>query len=498
MPKRIWQIMIGLLASLQVAQADPREDYRDLQNLTAAVAAIAPALGAAVDTTLLADPAIAGLMPGPAPSPDLAPLVAMPPAELQLIDLRIALVQLSIYAGTNDQLSVVRAQPGDAPKVIAIRNGTASLADVKDWIAAQDDAAAMLSDQGLHIPLVVLEGARLTLAPVDELMLNRAGGTFLLNLGTLLVDGATIGVAGAENRTVPEYAPFVVTAGSGMAQITGAQITGLGFSKTAAFSGLAVVNKGLYQPIGRSVLTNSVLRDVGAVTFLGTDDAVIRSNLITDGSHAGLVLNKTEGTDVGGNLITRTQGGSALRVTDGAAGSLIAGNLIFANTNTGVQVTRGSRDTHLVRNILSQNGGVGLSIHRSDCTQVSRNVAMENGKKGIELLSSWHAALTDNQIFGNGSAGLLIADQPNGNETLVERNVFVGNRVGLASASAHVLTLRANDFSNQFPRLVDGDLLSEAHQIMNNLTGADEIRLVAGGIEVFGGFTGACNFARDG
>ncbi len=490
--------MIGVLASLQAAQADPLDDYRDLQDLTVALAALGPQLEAANDTALLSAPALDALMQAPAVAAVPFTPAQLEPAELQLIDLRIALVQLSIYAGTNDQLSVIRAQSALEPQVIAIRNGTVSLAEVKDWIAAQPDPTNLMSDVGLRMPLVVLEGAQLILSENDVLELSRPDGTFLLNLGTLIIDLAAIGVAGPENQNVPEYAPFVVTAGSGIAQITGAQISGLGFSKTAAFSGLAVVNKGLYQPIGQSFLTHSVLRDVGAVTFLGAAEPDIHGNILTGATNAGIVLNGTDGATVSGNLITETQSGSALRITDSAAGSLIAGNLIFDNANTGIQITRGSRNTAVRDNILWRNGGVGLSIRRSDCTQVTRNVAMENSKKGIELQSSWHAAVTSNQIFGNHSSGLLVADQPNGNETLVSQNIFAGNRVGLASASAHILTLRENDFSNQFPRLVEGDLLGEAHQIMGNLTGTDEIQLVAGGIEVFGGFSGTCNFEQDG
>ncbi|MEM9788174.1 MAG: right-handed parallel beta-helix repeat-containing protein [Pseudomonadota bacterium] len=498
MPNRFCQIMIGIVASLQVAQADPLDDYRHLQNRAEAVAALAPELAQATDTSLLSDPLLTDLMPAPTGQISQTAQAKMGPAELQLIDLRIALVQLSIYAGTNDQLSVVRAQAADAPQVIAIRNGSAHLSDIRDWIADQPAPESMLSGDGLRIPLVVLEGARLILSDGDALELSRVDGTFLLNLGTLIIDGAQISVGGPENQTVPEYAPFVVTAGSGIAQISDAHITGLGFSKTAAFSGLAVVNKGLYQPIGQSFLTDSILHGVGAATFLGADDPVIQGNIVIGGTNAGLVLNRTEQAHVQGNLITQTQSGSALRITDVATGSRVTGNLIFDNENTGIQVTRGSRDTALQDNILWRNGGVGLSIQRSDCTYATGNVAMDNRKKGIELQSSWHAELTENMVFGNRSSGLLVADQPNGNETLVARNVFAGNRVGLASASAHILTLRENDFSNQFPRLVEGDLLSEAHQIMTDLTGTDEIQLVAGGIEVFGGSSAACSFERDG
>ncbi|MEJ6402671.1 right-handed parallel beta-helix repeat-containing protein [Yoonia sp. 2307UL14-13] len=498
MAKLVAQLLFGFFVSLSVATAQPQGDYEVLRDqMVVAMSQLGAPLADASDVAVLSEPALDAVLPpidGAFVPPDLA---QMPPAKLQMIDLRVALVQLSIFAGTNDQLTVVRAQPADAPQVIAIQHGSITLPEIIAWIAEQPTAEKLWTDDMLRVPLVVLDGARLIVSNGAMLQLSRTDGAFLLNLGTLIVDGGGISAAGDPNPIVPDYAPFVVTAGSGIAQISHALIENLGFSKASAFTGLSVVNKGLYPPIGQSFIIDSVLRDIGQVTLLGAPGAYVEGNILTGGTHAGLALNRTSGVVVRRNLLTKTVGSAAIKVTDGATGSQVTGNFIFDNETTGVVVTRGSRDTTLQHNVLWRNAGVGISVNRADCTRIIDNLAMENRKKGIELRTGRNATIAANRVFGNHSAGLLIADQPNGNETLVTENVFAGNRVGVASASAHMLTLRQNDLRGQFPRLVEGDLSSEANRIMRDLTGDDDLRFTVGGIEAFGGSGDACDFGGE-
>ncbi len=421
----------------------------------------------------------------------------MPAAHLSLIDLRVALVQLSIFAGTNDQLSVIRAQPGDAPKVIAIQGGSVDLSQVIRWIAEQDDADALFANDAMQVPVLILEGARLVISADEYLQLGRENGAFLLNLGTLVIDGGGIAGTIADNPKVPEFRPFAVTAGSGRAVVHDAQISHLGFGKTAAFSGFAVLNKGLYPQIGPSFVSGSVLRDVGSLTFVGSTDLRVERNVFVDAPNMAVLLNGTENALVRENILTATQSGAALRVINGANRTRIQNNIVYRNEGTGISVVRGSENSVITGNFIWRNNSVGITVSRADCTSVANNISTENLKKGLEIRTSRAASITGNMLLANRSVGLAVMDQPVGTDTTVTDNVFVHNRVGLASASPHILTLSENDFSRQLPRLVEGDVSAEAHQIIADLTGTTEIQFNVGGIEAFRPFSGNCDAERD-
>ena len=100
--------------------------------------------------------------------------------------------------------------------------------------------------------------------------------------------------------------------------------------------------------------------------------------------------------------------------------------------------------------------------------------------KGISLRAVRAGVVRDNRILANGSAGLFVADQPGETPTVVDANLFVGNRAGLDSASGGKLDLRGNDLTDQFPRFFDGDLNGLTSEIVGNLRGETDMLLSVG------------------
>lgn len=411
----------------------------------------------------------------------LPPAMSFEDGVVQLIDLRIALVQLAIAAGANDQLSVVRAQSADAPQVIAVQDGQRSLTDIRRWLATQPEASAMMDGDVLRAPLIVLPGGALVLERGDTLLLSRSDGVFLANFGALFIDGATIAGTAEMNPLVPNFAPFVTTAGTGMARVSDAVIEALGFGETALFSGFSISNRGLYAAIGPSFVRDTVLHEGGDLTLIGTTGAVIENNLFTTTTQSDLALRAAKQSHVSGNLFL----GSGLRVTDRSDDTHLAGNVVMAATRAGITVDRASVNTVITDNFVWDSAKAGISVSDSDCAFVTRNIAISNGQKGAIVRASRQSDVVENAFLGNRSTGLFVGDQVSGTDTVVAQNTFVGNRTGLASSSADRLLLAGNDFSEQFPRFLGGDIIMQAHQIINDLQGAQEIEIAGGAVESF-------------
>ncbi|WP_394181584.1 right-handed parallel beta-helix repeat-containing protein [Yoonia maritima] len=432
--------------------------------------------------------------PGSQVAQELPP---MPDGEFELMDLRLALVQLSFAVGSNDQITVVRAQPAEQPRVIGVQNGTVDFAQLREWVATQSSPETLMTGDTLRVPIVVLQNARLRIQPDDILHLSRADGAFIANLGSMIIDGAEISATAAPNTGASDFVPFVTTAGTGMVQISNSLFEGLGFGDTAAFSGVSVINRGLYAPIGDSFMAQNVLRDIGKVTFDGTDAAIIKGNIFA-GEDAGTVeLRHTKNARVIANIFADSANGSALRITDGSTGTTLTRNVVLSSASNGITVNHGSSNTIISDNIVWKSTGGGISITGSDCVYLANNIAIDNRRKGIELRTSQSSAVVANHLLGNQSSGLFVGDQPIGSHTTISDNIFVGNRIGLSSASAHRLTLQGNNFLNQFPRFLDGDLASQSHKIVADLRGEQDIDLTAGGIRSFATAPVTCTYKLD-
>ena len=446
--------------------------YRDLVNRTGSGDAAESMIADAQEAVGLTQPA--------QPLPVQAP-VALEEGSIVLLDLRIALAQLAVLAGTNDQLSVVRAQSAEKPQVIAIQDGLVDLAAVRQWIEARPDSDQLITADVLRVPLVVLGGGALRMNPGDKIALSRADGAFLANFGMLMVDRASISGTTEANAQVPTFAPFVTTVGSGAFQATGADLSRLGFGETALFAGVSVTNSGIYPALRRSMVTGTILKETGGLTLTGTQGAVVQGNVIHAPEGRALTLNGATQTHVIANIFLD---GSA-RISNRSDGTALAQNILLGADEAGITVNNASRNTVLRENFIWRSATNGISVADSDCTLINQNTLIGNDQKGMVLRTSRRSEVSDNAIIGNRSDGLMISNQPQDTETAVIDNLFAANRIGLSSRSASTLRLVGNDFSQQFPRFLGGDITVQTGQIVNDLVGVHEISINAGTVESF-------------
>ncbi|MCT4372638.1 right-handed parallel beta-helix repeat-containing protein [Yangia mangrovi] len=411
---------------------------------------------------------------------DLSPSPGGPQAKVELFDLRLALAQMALVVGTNDQLTVLRAQPQGRLVAISLREGSIDADRLLSEARRLDPAAVV--EGAMAYPVLVQQGATLRIEDGAVLALDRGAGAFVVNLGRLELAAGGIVARGAVNASAHEFAPFVVTAGTGVLQAEAALFSGLGFGRTPSFSGLAVIVSGLYRPSEPSVLRASLLRDLNAVRFVMTKDSAISDNIFVDARSTALELRGTSGARLSGNLFV-DGAGDAIRLSDGARATRLERTEIYRPALNGIRL-RGASNGTLVRDTLVwQAGKSALSVSRSDCTSVEGLRAIASGQKGLALRQARASRITGSTIAGSGSSGLYVTQQPEGTVLDLEGNRFSANRVGIDTAAPARLVLSANDFSDQFPRFLDGDVQDGSAALMADLSGRQPLVLAAGGTD---------------
>lgn len=411
---------------------------------------------------------------------DPAPPTPAPRATVELFDLRLALAQMALVVGTNDQLTVLRAQPGGRLLAVSLRDGSIDAAGLLAEARRLDPAA--VAGGAMAYPVLVQQGATLRIDGGAMLALDRAEGAFVVNLGRLELAAGGIVASGGANTAAPDFAPFVVTAGTGVLQAEAALFSGLGFGRTPSFSGLAVIVSGLYRPSEPSVLRASLLRDLNAVRFVGTQGSTLADNLFTGARSTALELRGTSGARLLGNRFV-DGAGDAIRLSDGARGTWIDGTEIFRPALNGIRLRGASHGTQVRDTLVWQAGKSALSVSRSDCTTVQGLRAVGSGQKGLALRQARASRIAGSAISGSGSAGLYVSQQPEGTVLELEGNRFAANRVGIDTAAPARLRLSANDFSDQFPRFLDGDVQDGSAALIADLSGRQPLVLAAGGTD---------------
>ncbi|MDC0738706.1 right-handed parallel beta-helix repeat-containing protein [Cognatishimia sp. SS12] len=460
---RFWPSAVGADDQFAVAQAQDHVFHAAL------IAARSADIGPAQALLDIAEP-------HPTARPEALDL---PAAKVSLTDLRLALAQLTLVSGANDQLLVLRAQAQIQPRALTISGGAISLAALKR--AAQDlpqpGGTALWGPQGLNVPLVIWQDAALQLRPGDQLELSRPHGAFLLNFGQLTADRAVLHAVGGTNPRAAGFRPFVATVGTGSAQIWGSAFAGLGFGQTAAFSGVSFVNGGVFRPRHISEIIGSRFADIGGITLRGTTGAQLAGNLIVKARGPAVDLRGTEASHLSNNVIVDAAARGAIRVTREARGSVVRGNVLLANKGVGIEIGSAGPGTVVAGNLIWAQGQAAIAVTLTDCLRVTGNQLLASGAKGITLRSVRQALLTDNRIERSRSAGLAITGQAASSQIALHGNRFQANRSGISGAGSGALLLSRNDFSQQLPQIVAGDLAGQSAALLSDLYGVRPVHL---------------------
>lgn len=377
-------------------------------------------------------------------------------AVIELVDMRLLLAQIAVRTGARDHLALERAQVAGVHEVILLRGGTVTLTQFQRLIAASDAADFVTTGpEGTTLTraLVIWADAGLSLRSGDSLILSRAQGSFLTNLGWLDIQGASVSASTPPNAGAPSFRPFVLTAGSGSMTVSDAHFAHLGFGDTPRFGGVAVDNSGLEPPQTPPVFRTSHFEDVATLALISTQFGAVTDNRLDASS---ILIANALGTRVKGNFLNAPPR-AAIRITKASVTTRVADNVILG-APLGISVDQSSQHLIVSGNILAGQTSSAIRLTKVDCAEVTGNLALRGLGSGVALSATGRVAITDNVIMDNLGAGILLQGQAKTGKTQVTGNKIAYNHEGLRGASAGNLTLDGNDLQGQRPRLFAGDL----------------------------------------
>ncbi|MFD0978432.1 right-handed parallel beta-helix repeat-containing protein [Tropicimonas aquimaris] len=416
----------------------------------------------------------------------LLPLAAVAQGgRLVEMDFRLVMAAMAQRVGANGQIALYQAQDGLDPQALAVVGGWLDLDTIgPENPALQSGLLVREADGSLlaRAPLVVWEGAELALGAGTDLKLSRADGAFLASFGRLTLDGARVVGRGEAPAGNAEFRPFVLVAGTGVLTARDSRFEALGFDLAPAYAGVAVINRGIFPAVGRTEIRDTRLEAVGSLLLEDTEGATLAGNRIEAARGAGIWLRRTRDLRADGNRVARPSG-HGIRLSAGAARVELLNNEITDAGSTGIFADTGSVQVLIRGNRIEDAVGDAISVKMSGCMSVRNNVALRSGGSGIRLRRSTAVEIRDNRLSDNAGAGVAVQDQPQGAGTRLEGNLLTGNGRGIEGANAGQLVLVGNDLTGQFPRLLEGDLVFLARDLMRDLKGGEPLLISPNGSE---------------
>ena len=378
------------------------------------------------------------------------------PGKLLSTDLQLAMTQLSIHIGSNNQIRVLRAQ-GDRRDALILQSGFMTLTDLAKSAETQGLDGIRVVDGVVNLtrPLIVWLGAGLKLTPGDRLVMDAASGAFLLGFGQLDMIGADISAAGMAS-TPESFRPFVLITGQGTLYAKETRFSGLGMVGADPFSGVVISQRGLFEPPFPPALIGNVFEDLGVVGMIGVNKGIIADNLIKSGRGGGISLVSVNGAVVSGNAVMGTLTGSGVKVAD-ATSVHLTGNHVSGGAGNGISIGGNSKEIQITANAVLANSQTGIATQRATCVLVSDNSIARNGASGLRLNESGVSRVQGNALIQNANSGLQVGAQRKGGRVEVTDNLLVGNRVGLSGRTIGEVVLDQNNLTSQMPRLFDGE-----------------------------------------
>ncbi|MBC7738854.1 MAG: right-handed parallel beta-helix repeat-containing protein, partial [Candidatus Saccharibacteria bacterium] len=194
---------------------------------------------------------------------------------------------------------------------------------------------------------------------------------------------------------------------------------------------------------------------------------------------SSLILYRTLNATARGYVFTGKMPTNAIRLVEGSADGIITDNIILGGKHAGILIGNGSTGAQIANNIVWKRDGGAISVLRSDCGRLTGNTIVDNRQKGIEVRVSLDTKIEANTVLSNQNAGIWVAGQAVGAQTYLTRNVLAANNAGITGAIGENIHLDGNDFSNQFPQFLSGDLTAQFQSIAMDLHGLKPIQLVA-------------------
>ena len=367
----------------------------------------------------------------------------------------------------------MRAVGARGTEALEVTKGVATLSQLRSRLTNRQLGKNFETGSDLlRIPLIIGPDATLRLGPDSILELSRSDGAFIVNYGRLEIFGGEISATHEPDEAKGDFVPFVVSVGTGSAHLSGATLKRLGFGNTAKFAGFSVVAYPTMRPTQRTIIENTRFDELVTVALVGVVNAEVRNNRFFDMRRNPLLVSRSQNALVFGNLFSGQSPTNAVRVWNGSDGVKLVGNIVLDGSQAGLVVGSGSDHVAVSDNLIWRRNGGGVKLNNATCGRVENNMILDDKQKGVEVRSSENAYIHSNTIVGNGNAGVWVSAQKDAEVTYVTGNLLRENGSGLSSASGADIALHRNDFSDQFPRLLDGDITQQYRLIIGDLRGA--------------------------
>ncbi len=162
--------------------------------------------------------------------------------------------------------------------------------------------------------------------------------------------------------------------------------------------------------------------------------------VVTDNTFDG---NTSEGAaigDINASTVTRNlfQNNSTVGLWIGAVSSSVSDNTMRLNGTYGVFVTLGTSTLAVDRNLVEDNGSVGVRLYVATGVTMTDNQVTGSGATGV-LVDGTGATLTTNTITGNTGPGVVV--KSGAGQIAMDRNLFGANEGNAIDLSATTATL---------------------------------------------------------
>ncbi len=401
-------------------------------------------------------------------------------ATATLESFRTALALLSQIHGGQDNIDILNAHPDGQTDALTFRSGLVTLEHIRASLRQVAPQMHMQPGQDiLRIPVILWEDTVLQLGPQEHVQLSRPDGAFIISLGRVDMMGSRISTIGDVNPGSKDFIPFVTITGGGTLQADRAAFHGLGFGNTPKFSGLSVIAHPLLRPLGETRILDSYFDEVQTLSLAGIARSSVSGSQFYNMRNNALLLSTATQTKVLGNLFFGTGPTNAVRVLRGSDHSVLKGNVLLQGDRSGIVVQGQSNHVTVAGNVIWQRGGGAIKILKSQCGVVRHNMILNSRQKGVDIRASDKISVQSNTISGSRSAGIWISDQDTSAITYVTGNILRQNKSGLATATAAQIMLDGNNLSEQFPRLIEGDITLQNRAFATNLRGTVPMLLSA-------------------
>jgi|GEM_PF-3303304 len=458
--RRLTQTLLAAAVMVSSVTAEDARTDRSLEAVREGLRVLLAAKGEHAEIIALADTVRAAARLAPRQTTQAAASgdsVASGTGAVEQADLRLALIQLAIGAGTNDQLALVKAQPDSStPRALVVRSGVMTLTELGELAKRQRISGfAKTGDTWvLKRPLVIWQGATLFIAPGERLEMSASEGAFLLSFGNLRMTGASVSGDGGQNIRAKDFQPFVLVTGAGTVAICDSKLAALGFGKGSNFGGLVVMNSGLFQPEFGPQISGNTFEHVATLKFEGSADMALNDNTIVAGR---VRLDRTNNVEIHGNLFSDSLEPAAIDIGDAARDIALDDNVFLNARGMGILVDGLSRRIAIAGNTMAGGSGVGVNLRRSDCLAVQGNLIAALDSTAVRLTTTANTWLNDNAFVLNARAGADLLEQKTGARSELVGNWFSGNGIGLRGGNIGEVTLIGNDLSDQLPRQFGGE-----------------------------------------